>query len=127
MSDPIYDMKAWLENSGIVNDYTIQADEWKDDDDKTQKAVTIYANGGANEGNLQSNPAFRLKITGPQNGKTRGTDTPSDIANRLIEYAKDNFESGCLALIQPLVMPSGVGYTEQRRPFVELNLTTIIT
>ena len=127
MSDPIYDLKSWIEDSNIAADYKLQADEWKDSDDKTQKAITIYSNAGANEGNLQSNPAFRLLITGAQHGKTRGTDTPSDIANKLIEHAKDNFQSGCLVLIQPLVMPSGVGYTKHRRPFVELNLTTIIT
>lgn len=127
MNDPIYDIKNWIDASGVMTGYEMQFDEWKDSEDKGARTIIVYSNAGVNEGDLQSNPNFRLLIVGAENDKTRGTDSIMQKALDLIEYAQTNFNQGCLAMIQPIVMPSGVGFTENRRPFTELNLTSIIT
>ena len=126
MIDAVEIIKDWLVSGGYDLTHTIQADEWRDNKNSASKFIVIYNNGGIIEGSLQNNPGIRLLILGTKGEATRGAGTVSDIALQIISYAKETPTFDCLALIQPLLMPSGVAYTEERRPFTEINFLTTI-
>lgn len=126
MIDAVEIIKDWLVAGGFNANYRIQADEWRDDGNKNDQFIVLYANGGTIEGSLQQNPGIRMFITGKIEGKSRGSLSIMETAIAIIDYAKATPTFDCLALIQPISLPSGTGKTENRRPFLELNFTTII-
>ncbi|PHR55973.1 MAG: hypothetical protein COA43_14750 [Robiginitomaculum sp.] len=126
MIDAVETIKDWLVDSGLVTDYKIQADQFKDSNVNTDKFLILYPNGGLIDGSLQENPGVRLLIMSGVESPSRGAGSIMQTALDIIDYSRVVPEFGCLALIQVINMPSGVGRSENRRAFLELNFLTII-
>lgn len=126
MIDAVSVIRDWLIDADYNVQYKIQADQWRDSGNKNSEYIVLFASGGTVEGSLQQNPSIRLFIAGKEGAASRGVGSVMETVLSIIEYTKNTVEFGGLAMIQPITMPSGTGLTGSQRPFVELNLTTII-
>lgn len=129
MSDPYDEFKAWLE-SVIPSDYIGMGERWVENhDEPNQRFWVLYSSGGQIEGSLQINPNYRLIIMGARqdNGIASMKTLASDIITRATcSDEEPDFTTDTLALIQPISWISPIRWTEESRPFIELNFTTIV-
>lgn len=125
MSTPLDDMRAWLEGL-IPAGYKGQAHQWVDTEAlRATRAWVLFNNNGQIQGGLVFKPSFRLLLLGAQ--QDGDIQSLTDLAQKIITtpVRTDNFSSGCLSMIQPMSWIPPVGYTMEKRPFIELTFDTI--
>ena len=111
-------LKAWIE-SLLDSKYQYSMGAWVDNA-TIQYICAIYRMGGAPVDVDTRRPRFRILLVGPENGRQYAATLLSDI-ELLIQESIDGTVPCGAAAIRAMTEPSGVGYTEENRPFVSVD------
>lgn len=112
------ELKEWIE-SLLDSKYQYSMGAWVDNE-SVQYICAIYSTGGAPVDVDTRRPRFRILLLGPVNGRQYGATLLSDIELIMQESIDGTVPCGAAA-IRAMTEPSGVGYTEENRPFVSVD------
>ncbi len=111
-------LKEWIE-SLLDSKYQYSMGAWVDDK-SIQYICAIYSNGGAAVDVDTRRPRFKVMLVGPENGRQHAAILLSDIELLMQESIYGTVPCGAAA-IRAMTEPSGVGYTEENRPFLSVD------
>ncbi len=111
-------LKTWVE-SLLGSKYQYSMGAWVDNK-SIQYICAIYSTGGAAADVDVRRPRFKILLVGPENGRQHGATLLSDIELLMQESIDGTVPCGAAA-IRAMTEPSGVGYTEENRPFVSVD------
>lgn len=122
----IDDMGDWLKTI-IPQEYVPRFHRWVDSNEQANNRMwCLYQNNGNVQGTFIARPAFRLVIFGArQDTAVQDLSELAELINNTAINSTTYPEAGCLCHIAPIGWVSPVGYTEEQRPFIELNFDTI--
>lgn len=125
---PIVLFLDWLEQYVSLAGYTPSRGMWVEADGDKNRYVCIWVNAGRPPlMDLIQYPQIRLVIAGKRNGQSSGDTVPvENFAHGIIQAALANSETSCIAMVKPLGSIMGPYYSEQGRPWYEVNFELTI-
>ena len=116
--DSLYD---YFTNSGIINSLTYQQGSFREGNDEGY--FVIIPDGGGNARPWIRMPRYRIYLFGGKAASEYGLpSTIGVIASNLVEYIRDNEESGNVVYME-ITEPQILKRTDSNRPALQMTLT----
>lgn len=125
---PIVLFQDWLSQYVTLAGYTLSRGMWDESAGDGKRYVCLWIQSGraAMVGEV-TYPHIRIIVAGERNGRSTG-DTPAveAFAQQILEQALLNSETSCIAHLMPLGNLMGPSFSDQGRPYYELNFELTI-